>query len=414
MNGFAHHAPFRRRKRRFRPLRRLLLLLIIVGLGYGLFSCSRLAYRTLFPALRVQPAVLAKAPLLTGRAVVLRDELAVVAERAGLLNQLREHGSSISAGEIVFEIVDANRLASIDRQLAHEAKRMATSQAQSPEVITHLRTQLTAAQAAVRELATRYAYYLRVGDSTEATRAFTELRVAHGKAQASREEYTFAARSLEQYAARRAELQNQRRQAILSVTSPLAGVLNFALDGWENKLRVDDYGLLPLATVRQVNRNPSALENMDALKAGQVIGSIIDPRRVVLLMEASSVALGGAVEVAYGEVVLTASVLSRAINDGTVSGLVALRVTDPPVSLLTTRIAQVSVQPQGEILTEIPLRAVLTRENGDMVYVQTADGELEERTVLVRQRRAGIAVVSGLGALELVVTNPKALLAERR
>ncbi|MBT9154064.1 MAG: hypothetical protein DDT39_00730 [Firmicutes bacterium] len=402
------------RKRRFRPLRRLLLLLIIVGLGYGLFSCSRLAYRTLFPELRVQPAVLASAPLLTGRAVVLRDEVVVVAGRAGLLNQLREHGSSVSAGEIMFEIVDANRLAAIDRQLAHEAERMATSQAQSPEVITHLRTQLTAAQAAVRELATRYAYYLRVGDSTEATRVFTELRVAHEKAQASREGYAFAARSQEQYAARRAELQNQRRQAILAVTSPLAGVLNFALDGWEKELRVDDYRSLPLATVRQVNRNPSALENMDALQAGQVVGSIIDPRRVILLMEASSVALGEAVEVVYGEVVLTASVLSTATNDGTVSGLVALRVTNPPSSLLTTRIAQVSVEPQGETLTEIPLRAVLTRETGDMVYVQAADGELIERTVLVRHRRDGVAVVSGLGALELVVTNPKALLAERR
>ncbi len=87
---------------------------------------------------------------------------------------------------------------------------------------------------------------------------------------------------------------------------------------------------------------------------------------------------------------------------------------EPPVSLLTTRIAQVSVDTQGETLTEIPLRAVLTRETGDMVYVQAADGELKERTVLVRHRRAGVAVVSGLGALELVVTNPKALLAERR
>ncbi len=131
-------------------------------------------------------------------------------------------------------------------------------------------------------------------------------------------------------------------------------------------------------------------------------------------MEASSVALGEAVEVVYGEVVLTASVLSTATNDGTVSGLVALRVTNPPSSLLTTRIAQVSVEPQGETLTEIPLRAVLTRETGDMVYVQAADGELIERTVLVRHRRDGVAVVSGLGALELVVTNPKALLAERR
>ena len=413
MNGLKHRAPYGRRKRRFRPLRRLLLLLVIVGLGYGLFSCSRVAFRTVFPELRVERVVLANEPLLAGKAVVLRDEVVVAAERAGVLNQLHMHGSSISAGEIMFEIVDVNRLVAIDRQLADEAERMATSQAQSAEVIAHLSTELAAAQAVVRDLATRYAFYLRNGDSTQAVRTFADLSAANRTAQNAREEYTFAARSQEQFAARRAELQNQRRQAILSVASPLSGVLNFALDGWEDELRVDDYRSLPLATFRQVSRNPNALGNMDTIAAGQAIGSIVDPKRVVLLLEAGSVALGSEVEVVYGQAVLAASV-SSLVTDGGSSSLIALDVADPPASLLTTRIAQVSVQPQGETLTRIPLRALLTRDAKDVVYVQTASGELEERTVLVRQRHAGRAVVSGLSADELVVTNPKAVPAERR
>lgn len=411
LNEFGRPVLSRRRKRRLRPLRRLLLLLLIFGLVYGVYSCSRFAYRAVFPELRLQEAVAAGEPLLAGQAVVLRDEVVVAAQRAGVLNQLRLHGSRIAAGELMFEIVDVNRLEAVDRQLAEEAERLAAHQAQSPEVITHLREQVAAAQADVRELSARYAYYLRTGDSTEAGRLFSSLQTAHRAAQAQREKYDFATRSQEQYAARRQELQNQRRQAILSVTSPLSGVLSYALDGREGELQTDDYRSLPLATVRQITGNPQALRNMAVVNAGQVIASVIDSRRAVLLMEADTVALGGEVEVLYQDTVLTASVLS---NEGNASGsgLVALGLTDPPESLLTARVVHISVQPQGEILTRIPVSAVVTHETGDVVYVQSAGGEIEVRMVHVRQRRDGTAVVSGLAVNESVVTNPKALQAE--
>ena len=413
MNEFGRPALLRRRRRRFRPLRRLLLLLVIVGLVYGVYSSSRLVYNNVFIEPRFRQAILANEPLFAGQAVVLRDEVVVAAERAGMLNQLRSHGSNISAGEIMFEIVDANRLAAIDRQLADEAERMAASQAQSSEVVAHLRTQVASAQATVRDLAARYASYLRANDSAKAARMFSELEAANRTAQANREEYTFAARSQEQHAARREELQNQRRQAILSVTSPLSGTLNFALDGWEDELSTGEYHSLPLATFRQISRNPRVLVNMDAIKAGQVVGSIIDSRKAVLLIEASAIALGGQVEVMYGETVLTASVLSPARQNGADSSLFALRVTDPPASLLTARVLRVSVRPQGETLTQIPLRALVKRDAGDVVYVQAASGGLEERAVHVRQRRARVAVVSGLSAHESVVTNPQVLRMDR-
>lgn len=412
MNEFGRPALHRRRRRRFRPLRRLLLLLVIVGLVYGAYSCSRLVYSTAFPKLRLEQAVLADEPLFAGQAVVLRDEVVVAAERAGMLNQLHLHADNISAGEVMFEIVDVNRLAAIDRQLADEAERMAASQAQSSEVIAHLRSQVAAAQTAVRDLTVRYASYLRANDSVRALRVFSDLEVANRKAQASKEEYIFAARSQEQYAARREELQNQRRQAIHSVTSPLSGVLNFALDGWEDELRTADYHSLPLATFRQIKRNPRARQNMDIIQAGQVVGSIVDSRRAVLLFEAGAVALGGEVEVVYGESVLTARVLSAAVQDGASSGLVALSLINPPASLLTARVVNISVRPQGEVLTKIPLRAVVARDNRDIVYVQSDGGELEQRVVHVRQRRAGLAIVSGLNAEESVVSNPQAVRAE--
>jgi hypothetical protein len=376
-----------------------------------MYSCSRSVYRAVFPELRLRQAVLADEPLLAGQAVVLRDEVVVAAQRAGVLNQLRLHGSRIAAGEIMFEIVDVNRLAAIDRQLAEEAERMATHQAQSPEVVTHLREQLAAAQAVVRELAARYAHYLRVGDSTEAGRLFGRLQTAHREAQAQREKHDFATRSQEQYEARRQELQNQRRQAILSVTSPLSGVLSFALDGREGELQTDDYRSLPLEAVRQITDNPQVLRNMAVIQAGQAVSSVIDSRRAVLLMEAETVALGGEVEVLFQETVLTASVLSH-VGNASGSGLVALSVSDPPESLLTARIVRISVQPQGEILTRIPVSAVVTEDARDVVYVLSANGEVEVRMVHVRHRRAGTAVVSGLAVNESVVTNPQALQAE--
>ncbi len=367
----------------------------------------------MFPEVRLERVVLANEPLLAGQAVVLRHELVVAAERMGVLNQLREHGASVSAGETVLEIVDVNLLAAIDKQLADEAERMETNQTQSPEAIAHLRAQLADAQAAVRAFATRYAGYLRMGDSRQAVRVFAELEVAHKRAHTRREEYTVAVGSQQQHATRLAELKNQRQQAILSVSTPLAGVLNFALDGREDELRADASHTLSLATFRQVTGTANALKNMDTIKAGQVVYSIIDPRSAVLLLPASSVTLGREVEVVFGSIAMAGSVLTQATNDGE-RGLVALHVTDPPVSMLIARVVRVAVQPRGETLTEIPMRAVLTREAGDMVYVQTAEGELKERNVQVRQRRGSVAVVSGLDVDELVVTNPSALVAERR
>jgi len=390
-----------------------LLLFLIAGIGYGVFSCARFVSRTVFPEVRVERALLANEPLLSGRAVVLRDEVVVVAERAGVLNRLHEHGQTISAGEVMFEIVDRNRLVAIDRQLEEEAQQMETTAAQSAEIITHRRTELAQAQSVIRDLAARYAHYLRAGDSALALRAFAELGRAHSAAQKRAEEYSFAARSQEEFAKRRADLLHQRRQAILSVTSPVSGVLNFGTDGRESILRAGDYRSVTLATIKQVGGAFTERQSMDTIVAGQAVGSIVDPTRIVLLMEATSLALGRAVRVSFGEVSLAATVLPVPASGETSATLLALEVMTPPASLLTTRVVNVAVQPEGETLTKVPVRAIVTTAQGDVVYVKVASGELTERRVLVRQTRARVAVVSGLNVDELVVTNPEHVKVER-
>lgn len=404
----------RRKKRRFRPLRRLLLILIVLGLIYGLFGAGRAAYRLVFPTVSYQKAVLVEAPILKSRAVVLREELVIAAPRAGLLNILLDNGSGVQAGKPVFELVDKTLLTAIEKQLAEEAAKVTGKSSETDDVINHKRVQLADAQASVRALSARYAGYIRVGNRFEADRVFRELQKAQQSAAKLAQEYEFASRSQEQYETRRAELLAQRKQAILTVTAPVSGIVCFSTDGLESTLKAGEHRNVTVEALRQVKNAPKSLKNNDFIPAGQAVCTIIDPTCVVLLLEVKSLeALPAAVDAVHRDKVIPVEVLSITPSGEEKVSILALRVTRPSPELLMSRTVEISLKARGEVLCSIPASAIVSEGTRSVVYVRNPSGQIEERLVLVRTARGRLATVSGLNPGEVVVTTPKGLKPER-
>lgn len=403
----------RRKKRRFRPLRRLLLIFIILGLMYGMFAASRAVYRLAFPAIRYHKAALVEDPILKGRAVVLREELVVAAPRAGVLNVLLDNGARVLAGQTVFELVDKNLLTAIDKQLAEEAAKATGKAAETEDVYNHKRSQLAQAQAVVRAHTVRYSNYIRLGSRLEADRVFRELEQAQQTAAKFMQEYDFASRSQEQYEARRKELLSQRQRAILSVTAPVPGIISFSTDGLESSLKASGYRNVTLSALRQVKNEQKSFKNNDVIAAGQAVCTIIDSSSAVLLLEAKSLgALPEALEVTYAGSVMPVELLSNTPTSEDKVSILALRVLSPSLEMLS-RTIEVTIRARGEALCSIPARAVIPRGSGSVVYVRSPSGQIEERLVVVRSTRGKLAIVTGLNPDEVVVTTPQNLKPER-
>jgi len=396
----------RRSRRRLRIAKRLLLLGILSLLVYGLVVLGGKVYRwVLFPAVRYEQAKAVDSAIFVGHALVLRDELALVAPRGGALNILVDHGSPVRAGENLFELVDMSLLSALDRQL-EEIDRAKPAQVVSEEEVAHRRQQLAEALAIVRNLAADLAKATRFGNASSAERAWRELTRAQRTAKQREENYAFATRTEVARQQRRAELISQRNHAIHTVRAPAAGFLSFAPGGPSDARRTSDYGAVTLDDLRARRNTAPSLRNGDQVSAGQVVCLVVDASAVVLLVEMSSdIVVPDVVDVALGGLVLKAKPLQRILT--AVEGVVimALRIERPPFAALEQRSIEVRVLPHGVVLSNIPTSAIVS-EDGNMVYIKEEDGKHSARKIVVVERKGSRAIVQGLSPEELVVVNP--------
>ncbi|MBS3872546.1 MAG: hypothetical protein KGZ92_04585 [Firmicutes bacterium] len=396
----------KRKHRRWRVFKRILLMAFVGVLLYGVYGLGRLVYqRVFFPPVRYEQAQAVDSAIFAGDALMLREELALVTGRAGVLNMLVDHGARVHAGQSLFEIVDKSLLSSIDTEIAREAADR-PGEAAPEAVIVERRQQLTEALSIVRSLSSEVALSLRDNETTEMARAMRELRRATENARRRQDEYAFATRSETLEEERRASLLAQRQQAVHVVRANIPGYLSYAPDERVGSLKVSEYMSVTIDMVRQEKSVLRARANGERVPAGQAVGVVIDPAQAMLIFEApETLALPKAVDIAFGETVVMAEALPRMLTGVEGKVLVPLRLTNPPFAALEQRTVNVVVRPRGEPISSIPSSSLVVGAE-TVVFVKTENGEHVARTVRVVATKGDRTHVTGLIPLETVVVNP--------
>jgi len=399
----------RRARRRLRVAKRLLLIVLVGILVYGVFNLVSVAYRrVVYPPVRYQQAQAVDTAVFAGQALVLRDELALVAAQAGVLNILVDHGAKVQTGQSLFEIVDKSLLSSIDEQLALTSDESPGEVA--PEaVIVERRQQLLHAQQSVRTLAGEVALGVRSSDAGVVAKAMRELTRARQNAQKKEQEYAFVTRSHTLQEERRSALLVQRQQAIHVVRASTPGYLSFVPDESIGALPISEYASVTIDMVRQQRSVVAARPNGERVPAGQAVGVVIDPSHAMLIFEApETIALPQLVDVAIGDTVMLAQALPPLLTEVEGKVLVPLRLESPPLAPLLQRNVQLVVRPRGELVSSIPSSALVIGEE-TIVFVKADTGEHLERIVRVVLTKGNRTHVTGLNPLETVVVNPARL-----
>ena len=160
----------RRKRRKFRPrklLKRLIVLVILLGFFSGLFFLGRGIYRLAAGWLnRPKPLAtfLAEEAVMddgiVAEAVVLRHEVVVLSDKPGQANLLLEEGAQTKPGQLILEVVDRSLLASIEAE-QKKAQDGNMSKADNTAAITDIDTRITASETKLQNLLLDYHEALR-------------------------------------------------------------------------------------------------------------------------------------------------------------------------------------------------------------------------------------------------------------
>jgi len=398
----------KRVRRRLRIAKRVLLLVILSILVFGVSALGARVYRWVrFPAVRYEQVVSVDNAIFVGHALVARDQLALVAPRGGVLNVLVDHGSPVRAGDKVFELVDVSLMSSADKQL-RELENADTAHSLSEEEVTQRRQQFALALARVRQIARDLSYATRFGKDSIADRNWRKITLAQKASKQLEKAYVNGNRS-EEAKVRRTTLIAQRSEAIHKVRAPMAGFLSLARGGQAPEIGIVHYESITLDDLRSKRSSFITMLNGDQVSAGQVAGVILDATEAVLVIELpAETVVPEVVDIDLGDVVLQANLLQNRPSGVDGIAIVALRVDNPPFLALEQKFLEVKVSPRGVVLSSIPSSAIVAGEVAT-VFIKEAEGKHLEREVVVVERKGRNAIVQGLSSHEVVVVNPRRL-----
>ena len=400
------------KRRRFRPLRRLLLIAILGLLIYGLVNSGLWVYKVaLTPRIRLATAELApQVASYSANAVVVRDEVVVVASRAGTLRHVADHMVEVSANQPILEMVDMPLLLAIDQQLAEEEKKYLEVAAQSDDYLEHKASQLTSALAEIRLLAARYATLLRNQDSSQASTVFKDLERVARSVDKLQSEYEQANRSAGQFESVQAVLLEQRQTAFFTVTAPVFGLVSYRIDDLGSQLRPSNMSSIELDFLRQISDGTTTMEDGLIIAAGQPVCAIITPREVYLLLEVEEgprLDLESDFEVTVHDELISASFMKRVPTGEEGTYIYLYAVGDAPQVLLENRVVPVDIRSLGSVAVSIPKQAIVTVDGVDMVYGPNDDDIIAEYPVVVREVKGNRAIVLGLTPGQNIVSTPR-------
>ncbi len=406
--------PFRKKpkRRRFRPLRRLLLISILGLLIYGLISSGLWVYTVVFTP-RIRLATVELAPQVasySANAVVVRDEVVVVASRAGTLRHVADHMVEVRASQPILEMLDMPLLTAIDKQLAEEEKKYLDVVAQSDDYLEHKASQLTSALAEIRSLAARYATLLRNQDSSQASTVFKDLERVARSVDKLQSEYEQANRSVGQFESVQAVLLEQRQSAIFTVTAPVNGLVSYRIDALGSQLRPSIMNSIELDFFRQISDETTTMENGLIIAAGQPVCAIINPSEVYLLFEVREgprLDLESSFEVTVQGELINATFIQRIATEEEGTYIYLYAVGDAPQVLLERRVVPTDIRSLGFVTVSIPKQAIVTVDGVDMVYGPNDFDVIAEYPVVVLEVKGNRAIVFGLTPGQDIVSTPR-------
>lgn len=408
-----------RNRRRFKPrkfLKRLFVLAIFLGIGLGFFWLGRGAYR-LIAGWRGRPTYLTFAqaeqvedmPGLAAEAVLLRQEVVVLADKPGRVNLVIEPGNQVESGRLVMEVVDKDLLAQIDTEIQklEKGEQQGNPNEQS---IADIENKLLSAQGELYAAMDSYKQALMVQAVENYNTLYNSLsQIAKGVVQLQ-QDHQLLAQSQVATAEQRQELEYRRQQAIVPIYAPTGGAVYFWVDGLEDlasptKIVPDLWGQLQAGKSAPVYQT----EGDAQVAAGQPVFKVAVDNRTYLLTQVDTDKVEippewQTVSVCWQDKVFSARVVE---HDGLASGQVLLLVEEASMAL--PRFMEVSLHKEGEVYCSIPVQAVTTIDNQNVVFVLEGNAVKAMPIEILQQPNKKKVIVVGLQPGMSVVTRPEGL-----
>ncbi|HSL93408.1 MAG TPA: HlyD family efflux transporter periplasmic adaptor subunit, partial [Bacillota bacterium] len=366
-----------RRKRRLRPLRRILLLITAGLLVFGLFKTVTLTYSRVFGD-RVQvfkAEGIAISPLHLGVGVILRDEVVVVAPRPGTLNAMVQSAAEVLAGDDIVEIVDPDRLAEIERLIAAEEAKLGGPGQDSAAALADAESSLRQATQGLRELTLAYASAMRQGDVSRAASLFPEIGSFAAQVYQYDTAFQLALGSADGLGSQYEELLEQRATTIYKVVAPVSGFVTWVVDEVSGVATPKMAPALALDLI--ANRKPltAPLASGSHVAGGSAMCAIIDPATMTLVIEMEDAAWNRdepiTVRINGGEVDLDMW-KSTALTDKT--ALYYFKFMSVSRELVDSRWVDVEIWPVREAAFSVPAAALTHIEGTPSVYALDEEG----------------------------------------
>jgi hypothetical protein len=412
-----------KRKKRLKPkklLKRLTLLSILVASAWLLFLAGRGTYRLaaawLFSEPMIKTAEAVQVPDNSGisaQAVVLRQETVILADKPGRANLLVSEGTEVETGQRVLELVDKTLLASIEEELSKLDKQASQPSSSGVSRLAELDQRLQTSQTSLLSLMDDYRKALRNQQVEEYRSLYSSLNSAARELAKLQQDRLLLLQGHASVEEQRAELESRRNQAIVPVYSPANGRISFAVDGLEQVADLANLTPTLYDQLRQMKVADHSVTTDSLIVAGQPVFKVATDSKTYLLIDlpegtAATIAewakVGVLVDLA-GQTVDWEAGWEQNANLGQDQCLLQI---SPEQEQLLPRFIPVTLHTEGEVLCQIPSKALIVADQGAAVFVLDGD-VVHQQAVVVRAEEKRSSIVTGLEPGMLVVTNPSGL-----
>lgn len=412
------------KRRKFKPrklVKRLLLLAIIFAIGTGIFWLGSSAFR-LFANWRNQPTVLKLAqaeqvddiPGIAAEAVLLRQEIVVLADKPGSVNLVIDAGIQVESGNLVVEVIDKDLLAQLDTEMQ---KLDQSEQQVAPDSsgLTAVVENLTTTHSKLNQAVSDYNAALRSRAVQTYSTLYNSMTQAAKQAAQLQQDHAVLAKSHVATTEQREQLEQRRQQAIVPVYTPSAGAVYYWADGLEEVAKPANIGAELWEQLQAGKQAQVYLTERDNLiAAGQPLFKVaVDNKTYLLLQLVSADAVvppeWQTVSVCWQhegqEALFSAKIIE---HEGLAEGQLLLQVEAEEAAQLP-RFLDINLHKDGEVYCSIPRGAIANIDGQNVVFI--LDGSIvraQPIDVLQEQNKKNV-IIGGLKPGTSFVLEPTGL-----
>lgn len=413
-----------KKRKKFKPkklFKRLFMLVVLVAVVWVLTLAAKGAYRfttSLFAAdkyLRTaQITQVSDTSGIVARAVVLRQETVILADKPGKANLLVAEGADVTTGQRVVELVDKSLLASIEEGLAKLDQQSASKPDDSGATrLAQLDQKMAQSETALQALMEDYRAALHERNVAKYRELYSSLNSRAKEVAKLQQDRLLLLQSEHSVEEQRAELESRREQAVVPVFSPANGRISFQVDGLEQVANVANLSPTLFTNLKETKITNYLVAAETAVAAGHPVFKVSTGKDTHLLVSLPA----GALPTVQGwsEIAVQANTagatgdwpatLQPSQQVGADQCLLKISL---PAETEMPRFLDVTLHTKGEVLCQIPKGALVAGEAGSQVWL--LDGTVvKAQTVVVRETGKNSLVVTGVNPGATVITNPTGL-----